>query len=488
MTEQNLDERIERLSAEIDVMEAFFNRAMLTNYQQSPMIDRSMLSGGLGMNSHGGLRNYNQLFGYPLVIPPETAQYWYSRDGLTHNALGSLAYDSWRKPPAISEDGDRETPFAKAFDQFAQKHSLWTYLMRLDKLQRLGEYAIMVIGFNDSRPDAPTMANVASKPVNREDGLPVVRLSAYGQDAATITEWDSDGARFGLPKRYQVQIGGKETHVARAGSVPPSMSLAVHHSRVIHMCEEPLSNDALGVSPFGVVYNTLIDNLKVSGGSAEASLQNIKQKFVQLMKDTAPGIRNEDRDDRMWKMKKKLEGLSHSMEAAITLRQTDDFKVISGSLHDPSGAHRVTGERVAAGIDKPLSMIRGNQESQIASDKDHLMYAGTIDARQQLTCQPVLRDCIDRLINFGSLPEPASGSYNVGDKNEKGDWHWPSILVQTDKDSAETSHKRGQTIFVLQRARKAGAKISDGEIRLMGGLPEELPDDYVMEDDEGDNV
>ena len=97
-------------------------------------------------------------------------------------------------------------------------------------------------------------------------GIATAYLSPNAECAAQINEYDGEpqSERFGRPWMYTLQINadGKRTNVPG--------SLSTHHSRIIHVVENPLEDDVFGRPRLRNVFNLLDDLLKVVGGSGES--------------------------------------------------------------------------------------------------------------------------------------------------------------------------------------------------------------------------
>ena len=69
---------------------------------------------------------------------------------------------------------------------------------------------------------------------------------------------------------------------------------------------------------------------------------------------------------------------------------------------------------------------------------------GQIADRQELFAEPdMLRPFIDRLIWYGILPPPVSGSYDVGIRDEEGEFKWPSLFELTDLERSQIAANYG---------------------------------------------
>ncbi|MGB1252511.1 MAG: anti-CBASS protein Acb1 family protein, partial [Candidatus Promineifilaceae bacterium] len=323
-------EAYQQLESGLELVAQRVQRAIVGNAGSPYSLNRATLGGGL--YSHGGSRDYNRVLGYPTNVSPEDARYWYARDPLTNNAIGSIAYDSWRKFPKFSEGGDEKTPFAREMNGLTKALNLPQMFVRLDKLQRMGAYAGMLFGINDAMPGNLLQANELNRPISPTRGATIERLAVYSQTQLFPAAYDTETIRYGLPTLWHIQTQPNRNNIVRSQNAliePPPISVKVHWTRIITMSEEPLEHDVLGVSPFGVIANTVIDALKVAGGSAEASYQNIKQKIIQLLKDSAVakqlGKTAADQADFEKAVQKRVEQFADSMVSYLRAGETESF-------------------------------------------------------------------------------------------------------------------------------------------------------------------
>lgn len=425
--------------------------------------------------SHGGKRDYTLQLGYQQAIYPEHIHGRYGRDAIARKAVDAIANDTWKRPPAISEFGDRETPFAQAFNQLANRLKLWPVLNRLDKLARLGRFAILVIGFDDAPPGNPTGAQDMKNPVRKVNGPEgVLYLQPYGEIHINAISWDKNlhSRRYKQPETYSVDVADEETSQGLAFDSKP---VEYHHSRIVHVAENTLSSDVFGQSIIEIIWNDLDDLLKTKGGGAEAFWRQISERILVRLGGNVR-IKNPQTDPDGSKTKEairqRLEQIIHNLSSVELLEGAEDFKVLTGNPADPKSQYDIGISNIAAGIDMPKRKLIGAEAGQLASTQDTADYAATIRSRQEMYAEPMmLRPLIDRFIQYGALPKPKDG-YHIGTLNqETGEYEWPPLLEMSDKEKAEMSETRSRGLKAAQEARSQGVPLSDNEVRAYGGLP-----------------
>jgi len=225
----------------------------------SAISGRAALAAALGKSFRGD-RDLYQALGYPLEISLEQYEAKYKRQDVAGKLVDLPARDTWRKPPTIL-DGDQEdeTEFTQALQKLVDQRRLWHYLERVDRLSGLGQYGVLLIGVKGE--------GALDQPVSAELSGPdrIIYLSGFGEQDAQIKEFEQDpgNARFGLPSLYEIDLG--QIGDQRLGKK------RVHHSRIIHVAEDLLTDDVHGRPRLERVYNRLDDLEKIVGGGAEAT-------------------------------------------------------------------------------------------------------------------------------------------------------------------------------------------------------------------------
>lgn len=117
----------------------------------------------------------------------------YDRNPIAKRVVQVLPYECWQGNPEVVEDDDpeNETPFEQAWDELGKSltpggqksyfkeqriHPVWEYLKRLDVLQGIGQFGVMLLGVADGKnlqDPADGVEVVKDYPVNDVAGRPV---------------------------------------------------------------------------------------------------------------------------------------------------------------------------------------------------------------------------------------------------------------------------------------------------------------------------
>ena len=431
-----------------------FSNEMVINEirNASALVSRYALS-GLAGSTFGGDRDLFTLLGYKQ--DPTIADYrgQYDRVDIAGRIIDAYPAATWSDPPDVydSEDEGTETAFERAWDSLAQKHKIIQVLRRADTLAGLGQYAIILIGFAG--------ADALDKPL-AGSGKKLIYLAPYGQDVASIQKYEEDptNPRFGLPAEYQISatVGLK------------SISMRVHHSRVIHIAEGALDNLVFGQPRLGRVFNRINDTIKVIGGSAEMFWRAaFKGLHADIDKEFTPSA------DSLEAFKDSMDEYFHNLRRVIRT-QGVTISPLSGETSDPTGIFQAIMQLISGSTGIPMRILLGSERGELASSQDERNWNKRVQERQATHAEPnILRPLVDRLIEAGALPRPLNGEYEI---------EWPDLLALGKTEKADIGLKHAQAASTLI---SSGAEqiITREELRVTLGY-EAMPEQGFEESEE----
>ncbi len=362
----------------------------------------------------------------------------YERDPVAGRIVDMPAKTTWRTPPEIFEgeqDKEKTTKFEEAWLVLAKRLKVWRQFEKVDRLSRIGRYAVMLIGVREDTDQA------LAEPMEVKQGPDdLLYLSSFSEKFAEIKAWETNPAepRFGLPTMYEI---GLSSGVQAFGA----KKVQVHHTRVIHVAEDPLEDDVYGRPALKRVLNALADLLKVTASTGEA--------FWQL----ASRILQASVDKDMEMSKPQITAMGDDLEAIVhDLRRQfvgHGIKLdwLSGEVPKPEEALEMYKSIMGVGSGIPTRILFGSEQGELASSQDERTYFGMVNERQEQHVEPnILRVLIDKLVEVKVLPVPAAGEYSVV---------WPTLFELSETDIAEANLARAKT-----------AK----ELTPMGGDPRQL--------------
>lgn len=435
---------------------------------------RMRLGQRLAGMQYGGNRDIYSVAGYPAQGEVKFGHYWglYTRGDVAGRIVDMPAKTTWRTPPEVVEVGMPEegTEFTQAFNKLAMRLKLWSYMGRVDRLAGVGRYAVLFIGVKGT---SDTMLKQPVQRLNKPED--VIYLSVYREDNAEITEWETDpgNPRYGLPKRYKLKTTNDTTSFKSQKT-----DLIVHASRVIHVAEDALEDEVFGRPRLERSLNRLFDLDKVAASTGEAYWQLVTQILQAKIDPTV-----EISDAQIKELDEQLGNMVHDLRRQFygrgielgwlntntpNVEQVSDFyfSLIAGS----------------AGI--PKRILFGSELGELASTTDQDNYLGLVNERQEQFAEPIiLRQFIDRLIEYGALPKPKQndGNYEV---------IWPTLYEATEKEKAEANLTRAQAAAAMTpvggNPRELVRITPEGDIELVERDPDFEMDDLPLPDSELD--
>lgn len=408
----------------------------------SEVADRMNLAGALGM-SFSGKRDLYQALGYPREI--RFKDYWgrYRRQDIAKAVVNRPVRASWRKRPRVTESGDTETPFEKAWKDLAKQHKVWSYFSRADRLARVGRYSVIFLGLDDGQ-GIETPALKASK---------LLYLSVFSEGNAKITKYveSTTDERYGLPEIYSLNL--------KAGAT--ARATPVHWSRVIHVAEDLLEDPVDGIPQLEAIWNRLQDIELLSGGSAEMFWRGA---FPGTAFNQMPGTTIDP--TKVAQFERQIEEYIHGFRRSLLLSGIDP-KELAQQIADPSSHVSIQIDLISAATGIPKRILLGSERGELASGQDDDNWARQIEERQADHCEPtLLRQFIDRLVDFGVLPAPA-GEYEV---------QWEPIVTQGPRESAEIAQLKASALAAYASAPGATEILPEKPFYqlILGLKPEEI--------------
>ena len=471
-------EKVSSTASSAELVTAFAQRAATLN---AALSRRSR--GGFDPRSHQDalsgqfLRSYTTVLGYEANINWDRLRTWWGRSPLAQRAVNLPVDSSWMYPPPLvdGEENEDDTDLTLAWAKMTKRLKVFPMLAEVDKLSRIGPFALLVIGVNDSPASSPIDANGLDKPIGTVSTPSVNWIRAYGYTDVTEIKFDENrnSERYRLPVAYEITIKDEDFED----------SFWVHWQRVIHVVSNPLGSSVYGNPILALIYNALLDEMKTSGGSAEASWRRLSIRLIQSLEPEFEIDPDNPADEAMLEASlEAIDNMIHNLTSSTILEGVKNFQVIGGEMVDPRGLWDILVLLISMNV-APTGVFLGREAAHLASSQEGRNYAASIQVRQRLHCGPnILEPFIERCIKYKLLPAPANEDYYFGAENpHSGVRVWPSILTLSDQDMAALGEQQARTFVTLWNAVMAGAPLTEDEVREGGGY---LP----MTDDQRDDI
>lgn len=379
--------------------------------------------GSLHGIQYGTARDLYKVGGYKRGLTYGDYVQTRDRDPIARRIVDMPAKTTWRLMPEISEPDEEEgTEFTKAWEELADRLNVWRYFERVDRLSRLGRYAVLLIGTGE---DDQAMR----RPLMRMPKGGPLYLAAYGEGFAKISKWveDPTDQHYGMPELYDL------TPSNNVGPNRVSKSLLVHHSRVLHVNEDLLEDDVFGHPALESLWNDLHDLAKISTSTAEAFWQRVDGVLTANVDTKNDGFRM-DPDD-MDELASNLEDLYHDLRRTF-IGEGIKLERLADSEPDPGASADLYMTKIAAGAGIPKRILFGSETGERASSEDQKTWLGSVVERQLTHAEPaILRAFIDKLIDLNALPRPGAEGYDVV---------WPPLFEESETSIAEANLSRAK--------------------------------------------
>jgi uncharacterized protein len=344
---------------------------------------------------YGTSRNIYQALGYPSQDELTFDKYYgkYLRMDMAKAIIDRPVKASWKGDIEIIEtDDEEESVFEKECNALMKRLKMKSIFMRADKLTGLGEYSVLLLGLDDVR----TVEDFRN-PVNKNKKKKLVYVRPLSMESAKITEYEINisSERFGLPKYYTITTNrlGKE-----GGS--SSMSIIVHHSRIVHLVEDVLEDEVHGTPRLQAIYNRLLDLEKLVGGDAEMFWRGARPGYTGTVKDdyqmTSTGLKD---------LESQIDEFEHNLRRVL-INEGVDYKALEQQIADPSSHVDVQMQMISAVTGIPKRILIGSERGELSSAQDRQEWIAYVISRREEQNEPmILRPFIDQLIASGVLPD-----------------------------------------------------------------------------------
>jgi len=361
----------------------------------------------------------------------------YTRQDISKAIIDRPVDACWRKSPDIIETEDADsTAFETAWTELLKEKKIFHYLRRADRLTGIGKYGVLFMGFDDVKEEREFKNPVS--PGNRK----LLYLRPYMQCNAEVNKRVSDvfDERYGLPEEYKIKAVSTSANSLSTSGATSTKALIVHHTRVLHLAEDLLEDDENAEPKLKSVLN-LLDSLQlVVGGSAE-----------MFWRGAFPGLNFKmDKDARIdgqtiADMQTQIKSYMHKLQRHLRL-QGVDVEQLAPQVADPSNHFDILVTLISATTGIPKRILLGSERGELASSQDQRNWNEKVDERRTDYVEPmILRPFIDKMIEYGVLPEPKEG-YTV---------KWPELSAPSEKEKMDISKTKTDALVAYSNSPSA---------------------------------
>lgn len=384
------------------------------------VISRAKLMSKLGM-SYDDDRDLYEALGRDQTLTYAQFAALYERQGFAKAVIDRPVEATWKDGFEIIENDDKNTtPLEQAWIDLEDRLKLTSRFIRVDKLSSLGQYGVLFLGIDDAQSRADQQKPVDTGRENR-----LLYVKPLGEDGAKIDTWQQDSAhaRFGMPVTYDISISSPAS--------AESESFPVHYTRIIHITDELLESEIVGVPQLQAIYNRLKDLELLLGGSAEMFWRGARPGYQGKVNEEYQ-LTDDVKDD----LQDQLDEYEHRLRRFL-LNEGVEWEALAPQVADPSNHVKVQLQAIAAEKGFPLRMLTGSERGEMASTEDKTTWLEKIDSRRQNHARPhIIRPFVDRCVAYQIMPEPA----------EKYQVRFPDLWAPSEKEKVEIGKIRSETV------------------------------------------
>lgn len=342
--------------------------------------------------------DYAKDYGWPECLTFQHFHRMYCRSGIAASAIDKTIGKTWATMPALWES---EKPAASADEQAIAKHfakrKIWRALMDADRRSLVGAYAGAIIMLRDG--------NALDQPVDRVPGgvIGLAGIVPAWEGQLSVVEWDQDRASdtFGEPLVYQYdeQAVGDPANVSKT-------QLRIHRDRVLIFSDDGTLNCRSALEPG---FNDLTDAEKIKGAGGEGFWKSSRgAPIIEAPKGVSPqdvmrGMGAATPGETLDKLNEQIDDFQNGFDKGLML---GGFSVspLNIQLPQPKQFWEPCVQSFAASMSIPFKVLVGNVTGERASTEDAREWAETCMSRRENRVLPILHDLIDRLVEWGVLP------------------------------------------------------------------------------------
>ena len=448
---------------------------------ESILVSRSRFENTLSLSSFDGELDYFKQLGYKTSLTNDDYRTLYDRIGLAERFVHILPELTWVEGIYVRETDDpEETEFEQTTNSLLDSLEFRREMYLADVLRSLARYSVIFIGINDGlAPDQPVNSTIRPEQI--------VYLTAVHEDRAQISRKVTDvkDPRVGLPELYNLKISDSTT-------------LAVHHSRVLHIVDRrtTLDNRYEGTPVLKSVYNDFIGLVRVDDGGC---LQQWRSATRVINYDIDPSLlRPPDtaypnvakawtakRDQFLEQSRTELEEAERGLRsAALTSGITPQAISASVPGFAPNAEYKI--KKIASKLGIPWRMLFGAEAGDLASTNDRQM----VDDRRKEYVDNHGRHCVrlfvDWLVAHNTLQRTV-------DTDQPYEVDWPKLYHMSEMEKVETLDKLasanqkqtlsgGAPFLSTDEARDIYLEMEPVDNDQLDSLPDDVADDLEEPD------
>jgi hypothetical protein len=368
----------------------------------------------------GGERDLYKALGYPTQLTYDDFIKNYTRHDISKAVIDRPVKATWQGQLELVESEEAErTPFEQGWYDLNKKFKLRSLFSRVDRLTGIGRYGILLLGLDDVK-------NTEGFRVPVSKGERTLKyIKPFGENSAKIDTWETrpTNPRYGMPLTYNIQVANVSN-----GS---SMTVTVHHSRIIHITDDTLESEVYGTPRLEAVFNRMMDIEKLVGGDAEMFWKGARPGYQGVLDKEFTRTKETDEE-----LDNQIEEYENDLKR-ILITEGVDLKALAQQIADPSSHLDAQLTCVSAVTGIPKRILSGSERGELASTQDSGEWKTYVQSRREDHAEPhIIAPFVERLIEYGILPAPEN-DYMVD---------WLDLFSISEKERVEIGKGRSNAI------------------------------------------
>ena len=370
--------------------------------------------------THDGQRDMYAVLGYPQGLSYQDYKAQYDRQPIAKRVVEAFPDAIWSRGARITEDmnQDDDTPFEEASNGLLERLNAFEVIRDADVLCGIGRYSVIVIGVADNQE----LSEPLRTPVDVED-IAYLRPYSEGECQINILDTDPNSPRYGLPILYQIKP--KPPEDGQRQSITQSFN--VHWTRAIHITQGTLGNPIYGTPVLKVIYNNLLDLMKVVGGSSEIFWTNGRGG---LHLNSTSDFEIVEPEQIRTQIQEWINNFSRVFRTSNI-----DINPIQMTVDDPSNHFHTVLDSISSSTKIPKRILLGSERGELSSNQDESNWWTRISERRELESKRIIRTFIDKFIDIGTLEAPEQ--YSI---------EFPDLMSLSGKDMADIASKHANAL------------------------------------------
>lgn len=373
------------------------------------------------------MRDLAKIGGYLAELGCAVYRSRYERGGIAERIVEAAPKATWVGGADLVEDPDpgELTPFEEAAAALFERLAAWDRMERADILAGLGRYGVLLIG-------APGEMDQELPRLNGPDAI--LYLTALAEDHAEVVKEveDPKDPRFGLPEFYELNLGSGLTTKQRSLQ---NRKRLVHWTRILHVAEGLLEDDVCGKPRLRAAWNRLDDLEKILAGGSEATFRRADPGLhIDIPMFSPDGKVLEIEESTLAAQTEQIQNYIHGtgQEGLNRVLKTRGTSINQLTTQIPAfgGNADAIMAQISAITGIPLRILQGSERGELASSQDRSNWSDRVSERRGRFAGPLVRQLVDRLVQYGALPTPEE--YEVA---------WPEMDELGPGEQAEVAAK-----------------------------------------------